>query len=117
MRYLVLAYGAEKDWDALTQSEQQALLAQDDVLRKRGDLVAAVEPATTNVRAWDGTPTTCEGPFASSPAPLAGFGIIEAASLEEVVQLVAQTPCARAKGAVEVRRILAMNDGEGESGT
>ena len=36
----VLAYWDEKDWNALTRSEQDALLAQDEVLRRRGDLVA-----------------------------------------------------------------------------
>ncbi len=110
MKYLVLAYGAEADWNALGEGEQDALLAQDDVLRTRGDLVAAVRTEVTTVRAWDGTPTTTAGTFASSTVPLAGFGIIEAASLEEVIQLVAQTPCARAKGAVEIRPISTIND-------
>jgi hypothetical protein len=41
MKFLCLAYGAEKDWKALTKDEQDALLAQDDVLRKRGALMAA----------------------------------------------------------------------------
>lgn len=110
MKYLCLAYGSEKDWNALTRSEQDALLAQDEVLRARGDLVAAVEPTATVVRAWDGTPTTTDGPFAHSAAPLAGFGIIEAADLDEAIRLVADTPCARAKGAVELRPIAAIND-------
>jgi hypothetical protein len=109
MKYLCLAYGSEKDWKALTKSEQDALLAKDEVLRQRGDFLAAVEPAATTVRAWDGTPTTTDGPFAHSPVPLAGFCIIEAADLNEAVQLVAQTPCARAKGAVEVRPIAESN--------
>ena len=30
MKYLALAYGDEKDWQALTKSEQDALLAQDE---------------------------------------------------------------------------------------
>jgi hypothetical protein len=33
MKYLCLAYGDEKDWNVLTKKEQEALLAQDDVLR------------------------------------------------------------------------------------
>jgi hypothetical protein len=33
---------------------------------------------------------------------LAGFSLIEAADLEEAIRLVADTPCARAKGAVEL---------------
>jgi hypothetical protein len=105
MKYLCLAYGDERAWNGLTRDEQAALLAQDEQLRKRGDLVAAVEPASTVVRAWDGTPQTTEGPFGASFLPLAGFSIIEAASLEEAIRLVAQTPCARARGAVELRPI------------
>jgi hypothetical protein len=110
MKYLCLAYGDEKDWNALTKNEQDALLAQDEVLRRRGDLVAAVQTTATIVRAWDGRPTTTDGAFADSRVPLAGFCIIQAADLNEVIQLVAQTPCARAKGAIEVRPITAIND-------
>jgi hypothetical protein len=36
MKYLCLASGAEKDWKALTWQEQDALLPQDEVVRKRG---------------------------------------------------------------------------------
>jgi hypothetical protein len=70
MKYLVLAYGDEKDWNALSKSEQKALLAQDEVLRSRGDVVAAVQPTVTTVRAWDGIPTTTDGAFADSKAPV-----------------------------------------------
>lgn len=109
MKYLVLAYGDEKHWNALTKNEQDALLAQDEVLRNRGDLVAAVESTVTTLRAWDGIPKTTESTFADSSVPLAGFGIIEAGNLDEVVQLIAGAPCARAKGAIEVRPILGIN--------
>lgn len=104
-RFLVLAYGAEKDWLQLSEEEQNALLAQDEVLRKRGDFVAALEPEATFVTAWDGTPSVTSRPFAASPVPLAGFGIIEARDLQEAIELVANTPCARARGAVEIREI------------
>jgi hypothetical protein len=110
MKFLCLAYGDEKDWQALTTSEQNSLLAQDQVLRARGDLVAAVRTSVTTVRAWERVPVITDGAFASSGVPLAGFSIIEAADLNEVVRLVAATPCARAKGAIEVRPILAFND-------
>jgi hypothetical protein len=109
MKYLILAYGSEEDWNALSKREQDALLAQDDVLRERGGIVAAVRPDVTTVRAWDGTPSTTPSSFAESRVPLAGFGVIEASDLDEAVQLVAHTPCARAKGAVEIRPITASN--------
>jgi hypothetical protein len=112
MKYLCLAYGDEKNWKALTKDEQDALLAQDEVLRKRGALMAAVRPTVTTVRAWDGTPVTTDRPFADSSAPLAGFSVIEAADVDEAVRLVAGTPCARAKGAIEIRPLLAINEAE-----
>jgi hypothetical protein len=111
MKYLVLAYGAEEDWKALTESEKDALLAQDDLLRSGGALVAALETAVTTVQAWDGTPSVTDGAFAGLSLPLAGFGVIEAADLNEAIELVAKTPCARAKGAVELRPIMMMNAG------
>lgn len=43
MKYLVLAYGREEDWKKLTKGEQDRLLAQDEVLKARGSIVAAVE--------------------------------------------------------------------------
>ena len=112
MKYLCLAYGDEKDWNVLTKKEQDDMLAQDEVVRKRGAVMAAVQTTVTTVRAWDGTPTTTNRAFADSKAPLAGFSIIEAADLDEVIRLVAGTPCARAKGAIEIRPIMAINDFE-----
>lgn len=110
MKYLCLAYGDEKDWNALSKADQETLLAQDEVLRKGGILMGAVQTAVITVRAWDGTPEVTDGAFAACGVPLAGFCVIEAADLNEVINLVAQTPCARAKGAIEVRPISEINN-------
>lgn len=110
MKYLCLAYGDEKDWQELSKAEQDELLKQDEVLRQRGDLVAAVDQSATTVRAWDGVPEATRGGFAESRVPLAGFAIIDAPDLERAIELVADTPCARAKGAVELRPIDQIND-------
>jgi hypothetical protein len=103
MQFLCLAYGAEKDWLALTTTQQKEYLAQDDLLRARGAAVAAVHDSVTTVTAWDGPPVVTQTSFATSGVPLAGFSIIDAADIDEAVQLVANTPCARARGAVEIR--------------
>ena len=42
------------------------------------------------------------GPFMRSSLPLAGFAVIEAASMAEAVELASRTPCAVAQGVVEV---------------
>jgi hypothetical protein len=112
MKFLCLAYGSEKDWTALSRAEQDVLLAQDEILRQGGALMGAVEPKVTTVRAWNGIPETANEPFSRLSVPLAGFSIIEAESLDEVVAMVAKTPCARAQGAIEVRPIMILNDKE-----
>ena len=95
----------------MTKQEQEELLAQDEVLRSRGNFMSAVETTVTTVTAWDGSPTTTSGSFAKSSVPLAGFSIIEAADINEAVQLVANTPCARAKGAIEIRPLMQTDGG------
>ena len=42
------------------------------------------------------------GSFMSSALPVAGFAIIEAATLEEAIELASRTPCVVAHGVVEV---------------
>jgi hypothetical protein len=45
---------------------------------------------------------TENGPFLQTSLPVAGFALIEAASIEKAVEIVSQTPCAVAHGVVEV---------------
>ena len=105
MRFLCLAYGREEDWLALSDAQREELLVQDEVLRQQGDFVAVLGEPTV-VRSWEGSPQTSPEPFATGPAPLVGFSIIEAADVDEVVRLVAGTPCAVARGAIEVRPLI-----------
>lgn len=72
----------------------------------RGDFVTALQSTGMVVKTWDGVLTRCPVPFAHSSLPLVGFSIIEAESIEQVVDLVAHTPCARGKGASEIRPLL-----------
>jgi hypothetical protein len=109
MKYLCLAFGTEEDWKKLGRREQDELLAQDERLRSRGDIVAALRPGATAIRAWYGDTVVSHAPFSNSSLPLAGFSIIEAADLDEAIRLVADTPCARAKGFVEIRPIATIN--------
>ena len=105
MKFLCLAYGNGEDWVALPEERRAELLAQDEVLRRRGDFVAVVGDPTV-VQAWDGPVTTSAQPYATGAAPLVGFSIVEAEDLDEAVRLVAGTPCAVARGAIEVRPLL-----------
>lgn len=102
MKYLCLAYGDEAGWNAMTQQQKGEALAADAVIRKRGGTMSAVRLDVRTVSNWDGNLKVADEPHAKG-LPLAGFSVIEADSVEEVIRLVAQTPCARARGYIEIR--------------
>jgi hypothetical protein len=101
MKYLCLAYGDGKDFQLLSRSEREKVFDQDELIRKRGGVMATVRPATT-VQSASGKVITKPGPFAVGRVPLVGFSFIDAKDLDEVIELVSKTPCAVAGGAVEV---------------
>jgi hypothetical protein len=102
MRFLCLAYGDEDGWRALTADQQRDALAHDAAIRARGAVMSAVRPAVTSVRKWDGKLDVRHAPAQGEHLPLAGFSIIEADSVDEVIALVQDTPCARAHGVIEI---------------
>ena len=106
MKFLCLAYGDEDGWNELSHEEQREALAQDQMIRDRGNLMAAVQTSVTAVRNWNGRLQVQQEAGTKRELPLAGFSVIEAASLEEVIGLVSTTPCARARGVIEIRPFL-----------
>jgi len=109
MKFLCLAYGGEDDWKTMTNQEQSEVLKQDEVLKNRGDFLATVQTTVITITNWNGNLITENESFAKPKLPLAGFSIIEARNIDEVIQLVANTPCARAKGAIEIRAFWDFN--------
>jgi hypothetical protein len=103
MKFLCLAYGDEAGWNSLSEEERREALAHDAVIRDRGNLMSAVQSTVTSVRNWDGHLKVNNEPFVRNELPLAGFSVIEAENVEEVVELVSNTPCARARGVIEIR--------------
>ena len=113
MKFLCLAYEQEQSLNALTRSEWEALrsetLAYVDQLRGNGRLVvtAALESVrtATTVRVRDGKRSTTDGPFAETKEQLGGIFLIEAADLDEAIEVAARWPSARI-GSIEVRPIV-----------
>lgn len=104
MKFLCLAYGDEDGWNSLSDGEQEEVLSNDKVIIDRGDLMSAVRPKVTTVKNWDKQLEVNNESIAQDGLPLAGFSVIEADSIEEVIDLVKNTPCARAKGMIEIRQ-------------
>ncbi len=105
MKYLCLVYLEQDKLHAVPDRECADCGAG---FRKSGLLVAAealqpVDTATT-VRVRNGKVSITDGPFAETKEQLAGFYLIEAANLNEAIQVAARIPPARA-GSVEVRPV------------
>ncbi len=112
MRYLCLIYQDEARWQAMSQAESAAVMREyydfNDDVRESGHYLASeplqpTETATT-VRVRDGRRLVTDGPFAETKEQLGGFYLIEAADLDDAIDVAARIPGARA-GSVEIRPI------------
>ena len=101
-RFVTIGYGDREGYDRTDPRVRQQAHAHDERLRSAGAEMG-IAGAPVQVRNHDAAGVeTSSGPFMRSALPVAGFAVIEAASLEEAIESVAQTPCAVAYGVVEV---------------
>jgi hypothetical protein len=114
MKYLCLVYGEEKEIGAMTDDE---CMAYDQALRNSGKCLAseALQPAHTaaTVRVRNGKVSVRDGPFAETKELLAGFYLIDAANLNDAIQVASQIPPAR-MGSIEVRPVRELISTSGE---
>jgi len=114
LKYVCLVYGEEKKIGALTDDE---CMAYDQALRNSGRCLAseALQPVHTaaTVRVRNGKVCVRDGPFTETKECLAGFYLIDAADLNEAIQIASQIPPAQV-GCIEVRpvRELASTTGQ-----
>jgi hypothetical protein len=113
MKYLCLVYLDEATFDRKSQQQLDAIddesLANDEELRRSGHLVLAqaLQPtaSATTVRIRNDRMSATDGPFAETAEQLGGFVFIEAADLNEAIQIAARIPMARL-GSIEVRPVI-----------
>ncbi|MGW6929320.1 YciI family protein [Lentzea sp. NPDC054927] len=102
MKFVTIGYGAREDYDRTDQAVRDEAHAHDERLRAAG-VEMGIAGSPVQVRNPGNLRTKVEnGAFQTSALPIAGFAIIEAGSVEEAIELVANTPCAVAHGVVEV---------------
>ena len=101
-KFITIGYGDEGGYNRTPVEVRDAALRHDARLRESGAIIGiAGSPMQVRNPAGTGVQTT-SGAFMRSDLPIAGFALIEAASIEDAVEQVAQTPCAVAYGVVEV---------------
>ena len=115
MRYLLLIANDEAAMLARSPEEEAETLAQYGVfmeeMNRRGVLRDGLRlrPTTdaTTVRFRDGEVLTTDGPFAETKEQIGGYFLVEAADLDEAIEIAAKIPHAR-HGSIEVRPVWEM---------
>ena len=110
MKYMLLIYGDENALDVETREKcygDSSQLAHD--LHEKGQYVSAspLHPTTkaTSIRVREGKRLITDGPFAETHEQLGGFFMVEAANLDEAIEIAGRIPGAK-WGTVEVRPVL-----------
>jgi hypothetical protein len=113
--FLTIAYGDTQGYEATDPALRDKAHAHDRWLASQGAVIAALG-TPTQVRNPDGAELgTTDGAFMRADLPVAGFALLEAATIEDAVERVASTPCAIAQGVVEVWPLRRTLDPEGSS--
>ncbi|RJQ69988.1 MAG: YciI family protein [Desulfobacteraceae bacterium] len=110
MKYICLGYIDEHKWDALSESERNALMdecfAYDDMLRKNGhfaggEALQSIRNAAT-LRWNNGKVSVTDGPYAETKEHLGGILVLEARDMNHAIQLMSNHPGVKA-GPFEIR--------------
>ncbi len=110
MKYICLGYYDEKNWETISESEQNALMDEcftyDDELRKNGHFAGgeALQSArnATTLRWKNGKVSITDGPYAETKEQLGGILVLEAKDLNHAIQLMSKHPGVKA-GPFEIR--------------
>ena len=112
MEYMLLIYGNESEIHDATPEQIEghaaAFGAYVRELMQRGVIRggAPLQPSSvsTTVKVRDGKTLTTDGPFLETKEALAGFYHVEAADLDEAIELASKIPAAHS-GTIEVRPV------------
>jgi hypothetical protein len=113
-KYLILIYGDEQQWDAMTPEQRTAHDAAHGVFRAAagsrvlGGHELELAPMATTLRTdGAGGVTTTDGPFLEAKEAVGGYYLVEAKDLDEVLELAARLPEVHAShSGVEIRPIV-----------
>ncbi len=101
-KFVTIGYGDRAGYDRTDPAIRDAAHQHDEELLAGGALMG-IAGGPVQVRNHDGAGVvTSEGPFLRSDLPIAGFAVIEAATLQEAISLASESPCAVAHGVIEL---------------
>lgn len=111
MKYMVLIYGNEATWDALStrmDEVEKAHRALHEELTASGELVGTQALSTVGaltVRVEAGVRAVTDGPFTEAKEMLAGYYLLDCASRDRAVEIAGRLPEAP-YSPIEIRRVM-----------
>jgi hypothetical protein len=114
MKFAFLGYSLEKNWVAMSQNEQDAMLEDcftyDNELLQAGRLIVgggALQPSRTakTLRWHKGAVLVTDGPYAETKEQLGGVGVLEASDMGHAVELLSKHPGLHYGATFEIRPI------------
>lgn len=101
-KYVTIGFVDRQGYDRTETAVRDAAHAANARLQRSGAVMGRAG-SPVQVRNHDDLEVSLtHGRFSTSELPIAGFGIIEAATIEEAIDLASKNPCAVAHGVVEV---------------
>lgn len=100
--FITIGYGDESGYERTDPSVRNAAHVHDARLQADGALMGVAGTPVQVRNPDDSGVETVQGPFLRADLPIAGFAVIEAANVQEAIEMVSATPCAVANGVVEV---------------
>src|SRR5438045_2996749 len=98
MQYALLIYDTPGTYDALSDSEREAVFGEYFAISDTPGVFggAQLQPAetATTVRVHDGNTLTTDGPFANTKEVFGGYYLLEADDLDKAIELAARIPAA-----------------------
>jgi hypothetical protein len=110
MQYALMIYAEPGYHEALPETERAAARAEFAALAEDPRCVGRVQlqgaETATCVRVAGGRTLMTDGPFADTKEVLGGVYLVDAANLDEAIELAARIPSVRHGGTVEVRPVV-----------
>jgi hypothetical protein len=101
-KFITIGYGDEAGYNRTPLHIREAAHRHDAQLRESGAIIGiAGSPVQVRNPGGEGVQSS-RGPFMRADLPIAGFALIDAASIEDAIEQVSKTPCAMAYGVVEI---------------
>jgi hypothetical protein len=109
MKYMLLIYGNDENWEAVTPEVIRQTDALNQELFESGELVGAYglgdQLTAKMVRVDEGVVAVTDGPYAEAKEYLGSFTIVDCESLDRALEIAARNPASGLWG-IEVRPLM-----------